>query len=268
MTIQQWIIFGTLLMTLVLFIAGRWRFDVVALLALLIVVLTGLVPAESAFDGFSNPAVITVAAVLVISRALQNSGVIDLIGERLLRLRGGVIVQLAALTGIVAALSAFMNNIGALALTMPVAITVAHKKGIPTSALLMPLAAASLLGGMTTLIGTPPNIIASSYRVQAGGPPFRMFDFAPVGVGVTIAGLLFIVLIGWRLIPRRQGQSAMDDLFEVEKYITEVRLPADSRLVGKRLPEINAFVESGINILGLVRDGERRLAPSPRTEAR
>ncbi len=151
MTIQQWIIFGTLLLTLVLFITGRWRFDVVALLALLIVVLTGLVPVEAAFSGFSNPAVITVAAVLVISRALQNSGVIDLVGERLLRLRGGVIVQLAALTGIVTVLSAFMNNIGALALTMPVAITVAHKKGIPTSALLMPLAAASLLGGMTSL---------------------------------------------------------------------------------------------------------------------
>jgi len=268
MTVQQWIIFGTLLLTLVLFVTGRWRFDVVALLALLIVVFTGLVPVESAFDGFSNPAVITVAAVLVISRALQNSGAIDLIGNRLLRLQGGVTLQLAALIVIVAALSAFMNNIGALALTMPVAITVAHKKGIPTSALLMPLAAASLLGGMTTLIGTPPNIIASSYRVQAGGLPFRMFDFAPVGVGVTIAGLLFILLIGWRLIPRRQGQSATDDLFEVEKYITEVRLPADSRLVGKRLPEINAFVENGINLLGLVRDGERRLAPSPRTEFR
>lgn len=268
MTVQQWTIFGTLLLTLVLFVTGRWRFDVVALLALLIVVFTGLVPVESAFDGFSNPAVITVAAVLVISRALQNSGVIDLIGDRLLRLKGGTVVQLAALTGIVAALSAFMNNIGALALTMPVAITVAHKKDIPTSALLMPLAAASLLGGMTTLIGTPPNIIASSYRVQAGGLPFRMFDFAPVGVGVAIAGLLFIVLIGWRLIPRRQGQSARDDLFEVEKYITEVRLPADSRLVGKRLPEINTFVENGINLLGLVRDGERRLAPSPRTEFR
>ena len=268
MTVQQWIIFGTLLLTLVLFVTGRWRFDVVALLALLIVVLTGLVPVESAFDGFSNPAVITVAAVLVISRALLNSGVIDLIGDRLLRLNGGMVVQLAALTGIVAVLSAFMNNVGALALMIPAAITVAHRKGVPPSVFLMPLAFASLLGGMTTLIGTPPNIIAAAYRVQTGAPPFRMFDFAPVGAGVAVAGLLFIVLIGWRLIPRRQAQSAMDDLFEVEKYITEVRLPANSRLVGKRLPEINTFAENGINILGLVRDGERRLAPSPRTEFR
>jgi len=236
MNVQQWIIFGTLLLTLVLFVTGRWRFDVVALLALLIVVLTGLVPVESAFNGFSNPAVITVAAVLVISRALQNSGAIDLIGDRLLRLKGGMVVQLAALTGIVAVLSAFMNNVGALALMMPAAITVAHRKGVSPSAFLMPLAFASLLGGMTTLIGTPPNIIAAAYRAETGAPPFRMFDFTPVGAGVAVAGLLFIVLIGWRLIPRRQGQSATDDLFEVEKYITEVRLPANSRLVGKRLP--------------------------------
>jgi len=268
MNVQQWIIFGTLLLTLVLFVTGRWRFDVVALLALLIVVLTGLVPVESAFNGFSNPAVITVAAVLVISRALQNSGAIDLIGDRLLRLKGGMVVQLAALTGIVAVLSAFMNNVGALALMMPAAITVAHRKGVSPSAFLMPLAFASLLGGMTTLIGTPPNIIAAAYRAETGAPPFRMFDFTPVGAGVAVAGLLFIVLIGWRLIPRRQGQSATDDLFEVGKYITEVRLPANSRLVGKRLPEINTFAENGINILGLVRDGERRLAPSPRTEFR
>ena len=268
MTTPQWIIFGTLLLTLVLFVTGRWRFDVVALLALMIVVVTGLVPVERAFSGFSNPAVITVAAVLVISRSLQNSGVVSLIGERLMRLKGGITVQLAATAGIVTLLSAFMNNIGALALMMPVALQVAHKKGFPASAMLMPLAFASLLGGMTTLIGTPPNIIIASFREDAGLAPFRMFDFAPVGAGVAVVGLLFIVLLGWRLIPRRRGQAASDDLFEVEKYITEVRLPANSKLVGKRLPEINTFAENGINILGLVRDGERRLAPSPRTEFR
>jgi di/tricarboxylate transporter len=265
MSLQQWIIFATLLLTLILFVTGRWRYDVVALLALLIVALTGLIPVERVFTGFSNPAVITVAAVLVISRGLQNSRVVDLIGERLLRLKGGMIVQLAALTGIVTVFSAFMNNIGALALMMPVAIQVARKKGFPPSAFLMPLAFASLLGGMTTLIGTPPNIIVASFREQTGAPPFRMFDFAPVGLGVALAGLIFIVLIGWRLIPVRRGQAAADDLFEVEKYITEVRLPEDAKLVGKRLSEINGFVENGVNILGLVRNGERRLAPSPRT---
>jgi di/tricarboxylate transporter len=265
MSIQQWIIFATLLLTLVLFVTGRWRYDVVALLALLIVTLIGLVPPARAFSGFSNPAVITVAAVLVVSRALQNSGVVDLIGERLLRLRGGVTVQLAALTGIVAFLSAFMNNIGALALMLPVAIQVARKKEVSPSVFLMPLAFASLLGGMSTLIGTPPNIIVASFREQTGAASFRMFDFTPVGLGVALAGLLFIVLIGWRLIPRRRGQTAADELFEVEHYLTEVRLPADSKLVGKPLPEINSFVENGVNILGLVRNGVRRLAPSPKT---
>lgn len=265
MTIPQGIIFATLLLTLVLFVTGRWRYDVVALLALLIVTLTGLVPAGRAFSGFSNPAVITVAAVLVVSRALQNSGAVDLIGERLLRLRGGVTVQLAALAGIVTLLSAFMNNIGALALMLPVALQVARKKEVSPSVFLMPLAFASLLGGMTTLIGTPPNIIAASFRAQTGAPPFGMFDFTPVGLGVALAGLLFIVLLGWRLIPRRRGQAAADELFDVERYFTEVRLAADSKLVGKPLPEINRFVENGVNVLGLVRGGVRRLAPSPKT---
>lgn len=265
MSVQQWIIFATLLLTLILFITGRWRYDVVALLALMIVALTGLIPAQRVFSGFSNPAVITVAAVLVISRSLQNSGIVDLIGKRLLRLKGGTTVQLAALTGIVTVLSAFMNNIGALALMMPVAIQVARKKGSPPSAFLMPLAFASLLGGMTTLIGTPPNIIAASFRAQTGAAPFAMFDFSPVGLGVALGGLLFIVLIGWRLIPVRRGQAAAGDLFEIEKYITEVRLPEDAKLVGKRLPAINTFVENGVNILGLVRDGVRRMSPSPRT---
>lgn len=264
-TIQQGIIFSVLALTLILFVAGRWRYDVVALLALMIVALAGLIPAERVFSGFSNPAVITVAAVLVISRSLQNSGIVELLGERLLRLKGGVTVQLAALTGLVAVLSAFMNNIGALALLMPVALQVARKKAIPASVFLMPLAFASLLGGMTTLIGTPPNIIAASFRAQTGAPPFRMFDFTPVGLAVALTGLLFIVLGGWRLIPKRSGQTGANDLFEVERYVTEVRLPADSRLVGKQLAGISAFVEDGVNLLGLVRAGRRWLSPPATT---
>ena len=155
MTLDQWTIFGTLLLTLVLFITGRWRYDVVALLALLIVTLTGLIPVGQAFIGFSNPAIITVAAVLVLSRGLQNSGIVGIIGDWLAQLKGGVVIQLAALTSFVALLSAFMNNVGALALMLPVVLQIARDKKIPASYLLMPLAFASLLGGMTTLIGTP-----------------------------------------------------------------------------------------------------------------
>lgn len=265
MTIDQGIIFGTLILTLVLFITGRWRYDVVALLALLIVTLTGLIPVGRAFSGFANPAVITVAAVLVLSRGLQNSGIIEWIGQGLSRLKGGITIQLAALTGIVALLSAFMNNVGALALLLPVVLQLARKKEIPASALLMPIAFASLLGGMTTLIGTPPNIIAASFREQTGAEPFRMFDFAPVGVGVAVVGLLFIVLIGWRLIPQRRSQSTAGDLFEIENYVTEVRISADSNFVGKALREIGEFSQAQTIIIGLVRGRERRMEPSART---
>lgn len=268
MTIQQIIIFATLILTLILFINGRWRYDIVALLALLAVTLTDLVPVERTFTGFSNPAVITVAAVLVLSRGLQNSGMVDWIGQRLSRLKGGVTIQLAALTSLVTLLSAFMNNVGALALLLPVALDLSRKKQIPASALLMPLAFGSLLGGMTTLIGTPPNIIASSFRQQATGQPFLMFDFSPVGVGVAVAGLLFIVFIGWRLIPVRRARSDQSNLFEIENYITEVRVPEDSDMVDQPLRKIRIFSETQTVIIGLARGRERRLEPSAHTVIR
>ncbi|MCL4272531.1 MAG: anion permease [Anaerolineales bacterium] len=266
MTLDQWIIFGTLLLTLILFITGRWRYDVVALLALLIVTLTGLIPIEQAFIGFSNPAVITVAAVLVLSRGLQNSGIVGIIGDWLSNLKGGITIQLAALTSIVALLSAFMNNVGALALLLPVALQISRSKKIPVSYLLMPLAFASLLGGMTTLIGTPPNIIAASFRESAGSQPFAMFDFTPVGAGVAIAGVLFIVFIGWRLIPVRKSKSNNDGLFDIENYITEVKIPEKSKLNGKRLYEISDFSKAEVIVIGLIRGSERRMEPSAQTK--
>ncbi|HDS09878.1 MAG TPA: SLC13 family permease [Firmicutes bacterium] len=265
LSIQQWIIFGTLLITLILFIIGRWRYDLVALFSLLIVAVTGLVPVNEVFSGFANPAVITVAAVFVLSRALQNSGAVNLIGSRLLKMKGGLTLQLAALTGILALSSAFMNNIGALAIMFPVALQIARRKNIPVSALLMPMAFASLLGGLTTLIGTPANIILSSFREHEIGKPFGMFDYTPVGIIVTIAGLAFIIFIGWRLIPSRRGKVESEELFEIEKYVTEVRLLEDSKLNGKRLPEINSFVTNGVNIIGLIRGGEKRYSPAPQT---
>lgn len=262
MTMDQWIIFGTLLVTMFLFITGKWRYDIVALIALLTVSITGLIPANRTFSGFSNSAVITVAAVLVLSKGLQNSGIVDWIGQKLEILKGGITVQLLVLTGIVALLSAFMNNVGALALLLPVVLQLARKKNLPASSLLMPLAFASLLGGMTTLIGTPPNILISSFRQQAQGEPFGMFDFSPVGVGVAIAGILFIAVIGYRLIPSRRSKASPENLFDIENYVTEVRLPPGSDLIEKRLREVNVFSNTEANIIGLVRDGERRMEPS------
>jgi di/tricarboxylate transporter len=263
---EQWIVFGTLILTLTLFIIGKIRYDIVALIALLILVITGPIPSKRAFTGFSNPAVITVAAVFVLSRALQNSGVVDLIGQQLAKVKGGIVIQLSALTGIVVVFSAFMNNVGALALLLPVAIQLAKKKNVSPSTYLMPIAFASLLGGMTTLIGTPPNIIISSFREQAGLEPFRMFDFSLVGVGVAVIGVIYIVLLGWRLIPVRKGQSSTDNLFDIEKYVTEVRITETSKLNGRKLSEFHTFVESEVMIIALVRGVERRLAPSPQTK--
>ena len=262
MTQDQAVVVAVLAATLGLFIWGRWRYDVVALIALLSLVLTDIVPGETAFVGFGHPAVVTVAAVLVVSRGLQNSGMVDMLARWLSHAGGRPTAQVASSTGLVAVLSGFMNNIGALALLMPVTIRVARAAGNRPSMLLMPLAFGSLLGGLVTLVGTPPNIVIASFRAQSGGDPFRMFDFAPVGLGVMVAGVAFISLVGWRLIPHRDERSSDEALFEVENYLTEVRVPADSPMVGKMVRDVGAAVEADIVIVSVLRDEERRPAPS------
>ncbi len=262
MTVDQGFIFGALIATLILFVWGRWRYDLVALGALLAVTLWGLVPWEAAFLGFGHPAVITVAAVLIVGRALANSGVVGLLARQLSRVGSGITAQVAALTGLVAVLSAFMNNVGALALLMPVAIRMARKHERPPSLYLMPLAFGSLLGGLTTLIGTPPNIIIATFRDANGSEPFRMFDFAPVGLGVGMAGVAFVSLVGWRLLPRRKGQVSRDDMFRTGEYLTEVRIPSGSPLIGATLESIEDETSGELLVAGLVRDDRRRPAPA------
>jgi len=264
MTIEQWLVLSILLLTLILFVSARLRYDIIALLALLAVTLAGIIPVERAFLGFSNPAVITVAAVLILSRGLQNSGVVEWIGNKLTGLRGGLSLHLLVLTTLIAILSAFMNNVGALALLLPVTLTLARKKGFPASKLLMPLAFASLLGGMTTLIGTPPNLIASAFRQQSSGLPFRMFDFLPVGGAVALSGVLFLSFVGWRFIPLRHSRSTENTL-EIEDYVTEVRLRPTSPLIGKALHQTQDFSNAEVIIIGLVRGQERRMEPSAQT---
>lgn len=262
MTGEQATVFAVLLFALVLFVMGRWRYDIVALLALLVVTVAGIVPADQAFAGFGHPAVVTVAAVLVVSRGLMNSGLASRLASWLGRLGEKPTVLLLALTGLVTVCSAFMNNVGALALLMPVAIQMARKSGHPPSVFLMPLASGSLLGGMTTLIGTPPNIIIATFRAQHTEEPFGMFDFAPVGLGIAVAGALFIALIGWRLIPRRKGQASREELFHIKEYITEVRIPEKSKTASKTLHDVERAVEEEVTVLGVVRGEKRLLAPS------
>ncbi len=264
MTLEQILIFSILSLILFFFVWGRWRYDIVALLALLVATFVGLVPPAQAFDGFGHPAVITVAAVLVVSRGLLNSGMVDFIVRLMSRVGENAIAQLSALVAAVTLCSGFMNNIGALALFMPVAIRMARKNQRTPSLFLMPLAFGSLLGGLITQVGTPPNIIISSFRQQSlGAEPFRMFDFAPVGAGVALAGVLFIILGGWRLIPRRKGQLSREDMFEIDDYITEVLIPEDSKFTGKRLRELEKAAEGDVVVVGHVRDEQKFPAPSP-----
>jgi di/tricarboxylate transporter len=260
---EQLLVFLTLGIALVLFVWEKIRYDIVALLALFVLVFFHVVPADRAFVGFGHPAVITVAAVLIISRALQHSGLVDEIGRLLARAGRNLIVQITMLCLIVTVASAFMNNIGALAILMPVAIQLARKSGNPASYLLMPLAFSSILGGMTTLIGTPPNIIIATFRADVAGQPFGMFDFAPVGVFLAAVGLLFITLLGWRLLPRRQTQSDSNSMFQIENYVTEVRLPEASKLEKVPIAEMNTVAGTEVQVLGLVRNGVRIHAPSP-----
>ena len=263
MTLQIGLTFAILAVTLALFIWGRWRYDVVAIFSLLAMVFTGLLPIEHAFSGFGNPAVITVAAVLVVSRGLQNSGVIDVLGVWLGKIKGGISIQVLALAGIITLLSAFMNNVGALALLLPVAINMARKKNISPSVYLMPIAFAAHFGGMITLIGTPSNLLISNFREQAVGEPFEIFDFVPVGLGVALVGLLFIAFIGWRLIPKRKGEDSSQDLFNVEKYFTEVRLNDTSRLVGQQLKELKSILKVDLVLVAVIRSGKRVLSIGP-----
>ncbi|MCZ7578060.1 MAG: SLC13 family permease [Dehalococcoidia bacterium] len=261
LTFDQGVVFAVLGIALVLFIRGPFRYDAVALLALFAVTVTGVIPAGEAFAGFGHPAVITVAAVLVISAALQEAGLVDLLASGLARLGTRIAINVFVLSVVVAVLSAFMNNVGALALMMPVAIRMATRGGFPPSVLLMPLAFASLLGGLTTLIGTPPNIIIAGFRESETGDPFRMFDFAPVGATVAVAGLAFIGLAGWRLVPRRVSTASEKDIFEIDRYLSEVTVPSGSRADGALIRDIESVEESYTVIAGILRAGHQFVAP-------
>jgi di/tricarboxylate transporter len=263
MTIDQWTIFIILLTTLCLFVWGRWRYDLVSLAALFFVFTAGLIPPEQVFLGFGHPAVITVAAVLILSRGLLNAGVVDSLSRLLSRMGSRPTAQVAILTCTVMLCSGFMNNVGALALLMPVAIWMARKSGRSPSYLLMPIAFGSLMGGLITLIGTPPNIIIATIRAETGKAPFGMFDFTPVGLGVAVGGLIFIILM-WRLTPRREGQMAPEELFQIEDYISEVIIPAGAEIAGHSIYELTSMAgkDRDVTVVALVRGDQHIPAPS------
>ena len=258
MTAEQYQISFIVVMALLLFVWGRLRHDVVAIVMLMICVLLGLVPASEAFSGAGHPAVITVAAVLIISDALKRSGVVDIITVRILNYIDNPFAHVFLLTAIVAIASAFMNNVGALALMLPVALATASKHDRSPAMLLMPLAFGSILGGMMTAIGTPPNIIIASLRAQETGVAFNFFDFSAVGVTIATLGVLFVSLLGWKLLPKaRMEKSPPEQLFGISDYLTEVIVPKDSELVESMIEDLVELEKNDIEIIGLSR-GHRR----------
>ncbi len=266
MTFDQIFLILLLVAVLGLFVWGRWRYDVVAFGALLAATLAGTVPFGEMFAGFGHPATVTVALVLIVSRGLQNSGAIQSIGK-LIPSQGSTSAHVGVLATIGGALSAVINNVGALALLMPAALQSAARAARSPALLLMPLSFGSILGGLVTLIGTPPNIIVATFRGDLTGEAFAMFDFTPVGGAVAIAGILFVALIGWRLVPEsRRAKMSARELFEIEAYLSEAVVEEKSPLAGKTLSEAdNIAEEHDAVLLGLIR-GDRRIEHGHRGE--
>lgn len=260
MTPDQSVLFGLLFFVFVFLIWGRWRYDLVAFVALLIALLTGIVPKEQAFSGFGHPATVIIALVLIISRGLSNSGAIEMVARYVVDSTRKLSTHITIMSGLAATLSALMNNVAALALLMPVDMQAAKKAGRSPSLSLMPLSFASILGGMITLIGTPPNIVVAEFRGQALGEPYKMFDFAPVGLACAVVGVAYVALIGWRLLPSaRKSADAGKELFDLADYIAEVRVPEGSAVIGKLVADLDDdAAKSDVEIVGLVRRGRRK----------
>jgi len=246
---------------LALFVSDRLRYDLVAALALSAAALTGVVPAAKAFSGFSSSVVVIVASVLVISRAVAISGVLEVWTRRVLRMLNSTTLQVGALTSAVTFTSAVVKNVGAIGIFMPVAIQAAERRDRPVSRYLMPLAFGSLSGGTITEIGTSPNILISQVRQQVSGHPFGMFSFTSIGLPLSLAAVVFLSL-GWRLLPaNRRGQPAGGGHFAIEDYTSEAVVPATSDMVGKTVGALEELSEGDVTVAAIIRERSHRYVP-------
>jgi di/tricarboxylate transporter len=265
MTFHQALAFGLILTTLGLFIWGRLRYDVVALASVLTGVLIGVVPAASAFDGFKSDVVVIIAAALVVSAAFQRSGVVEIALRPLLSRLKSERSQVPALAAATALLSMATKNVGALAILMPVAQQLARRTGTSPSRLLMPMSFASLLGGLVTLVGTSTNIIVSQVREQTLGKPFGMYDFAPVGLGLTALGLVFLAF-GYRILPKgRIGETPLTEALASQAYATEAIAPDDWAAGPLRVGQIREKAGGEAKVTGLIRGGAKQVKPHANT---
>jgi len=259
MTTDQIILFSLFSLVFAFLLWGRFRYDLVAFGALLIALIFGVVPKDQAFSGFGHPATVIVALVLVVSRGLTNSGAVDMVARRLIDAGRSLTAHIGMMAGIGAVLSAFMNNVAALALLMPVELQAASRAERSPGLTLMPLAFATILGGMVTLIGTPPNIIIAQFRAESLGEPYHMFDFAPVGLACALAGIAFVALFGWRLIPKAVGEhDSAKELIDLAGYIAELVVPEGSPAIDRVVRDLDADAEEADTVIvGLVRNGKR-----------
>ena len=259
MTTHQIILFSLLGVIFALLVWGKIRYDLIAFGALIVAVIIGVVPQDSAFDGFGHHATVIIALVLIVSRGLSNSGAIELIAKYVIDGSRSLFMHISIMSGVAAALSALMNNVAALALLMPIDMQAAAKAKRSVALSLMPLSFASILGGLITMIGTPPNIIIASFRQEAVGEPFGMFDFSPVGIVASVVGVLFIALVGWRLIPADASKdTAGDALTQIQEYVAEVRVGEKSSAIDQRIRDLDPAAEDvDVAIVGLIRNGKR-----------
>ena len=259
MNTDQIILFSLLGIVFGLLIRGKIRYDLIAFGALIVAVVVGVVPRQNAFTGFSHHATVIIALVLIVSRGLSNSGAIELVAKYVVDAGRSLFMHVSIMSGVAAGLSAIMNNVAALALLMPIDMQAARKAKRSPALTLMPLSFASILGGLITLIGTPPNIIIASFRQEALGEPFAMFDFSPVGLVAATAGVLFVALVGWRLIPNvEQTNSASEELAQVHDYIAELKVGENAPIIGQKIRHLDDLAEAAdVAIIGLSRRGKR-----------
>jgi di/tricarboxylate transporter len=264
MTLLQSYAFAIILGMMVLFIWGRLRYDVVAMLALAVSIAAGTVAPQDAFSGFSDDIVIIVGSALVVSAAVARSHLIEVLLRWLARRLSGYRVQLLVLVGTVTVLSALIKNIGALAMMMPAALKIAKKSGASPALYLMPMAFGSLLGGLITMVGTSPNIIVSRVREELTGEPFRMFDYAPVGLGLSAVGMVFLMFASRYLLPHdRRATASLGEAVNISDYNSEASVPPDAVIIGKTIGEFLGLADGEVTVTGVIRDGARRPVTLP-----
>jgi len=262
MTLQQALAFALIGLTIACFIWGRWRYDVIALTSLLAGVVIGVVPPTEAFDGLRNDITVIIASALVVSAAFARSGIVERVLRPVLPHLTSARTQVPLFTAAVTVLSMATKNVGALAIMMPIALQVARRTGTAPSQLLMPMAFGSLLGGTVTLVGTSPNIIVSQVREQILGRPFGMYDYVPVGLGITVAGLLFLSF-GYRLLPATRPAAESIDAALAKPYVTEAVAPEDWSLERPSVGRLRKMAQGDVVISALLRGEKRTANPHP-----